>query len=891
MTSERPDRRPWRDARADVEDELAYHLDRREEDACARGLTPEQAREAARRRFGDVERISTEVRSIDEQSAREQRRAGMWSDLRQDVLYATRELRRAPGFTAVAVMTVALGIGANTAIFSAIDATVLRPLPFPDASHLVFLWNTRAGSSEPEPIGPGRMMDFRSQATSFSGFAAISHLSFTLTGGADPERIDGSSVSSPFFDVLGARPLLGETFHAHAADPGAVVLSHRLWARRFNNDPAIIGKTIALNGRPRTVLAVMSADFVWPAITARPSPMDQGPEVWVPGGPGDVPRPATNEDEDVTRNRNAGYIRVVARLKPGARFEQARAEVGAIGARLSRTYKEDDGRGATLVSLRDQFTGSVERPLLVLAGAVAFVLAIACANVASLLLGRGVSRRRELALRRALGATRARIVRQLLTESIVLAVMGGVAGIALAWWASSSLLSLAPPDLAVSGARIDPRVLAFTLFVTMVVGVAFGAAPAIELSRGALTPALNEGAARSAGSRRSSRVRDVLVAGEIAVALVLLVGAALLVRSFVRLTRVDTGIATHNLLTFDVRLTGSRAEYQSRQVQFYTAALDRLRTVPGVMAAGAAVTLPIGGDDFGTGYLVEGKPLPQPGKTPQAGYQIVTPRYFAAMGIPVLAGRDFRPSDAHDSQPVALVNDALARQQWPGQDPIGRRVRFDDGGDWMTVVGVVGDIRHLGPAVPPRPELYQPVAQRSFPFMAFVVRTDRDPYTVLPSIRRAIADLDPNMPLAGVKTMDEHIAAALSRPRFLSTLVSAFGALALTLAVIGIYGMMAWSVGQRRQEIAVRMALGAGTSDVLRLVLGRALVLASAGIACGLVVARVATSALQGLLYGTSAAELSGYALTAAALGVAAVVAAYIPARRATVVDPVAALR
>jgi putative ABC transport system permease protein len=879
----------WRNTQADADDEIAFHLEMRERDFRERGMSPLEAHVAARRRFGDISTIANQVRAIDDQSARKKRRTGMWTDFRQDIGYACRGLRTAPGFAAVAVLTLALGIGANTAIFSVVNAALLRPLPFADAGRLVFLWN-RTPEGEPNPIGPGRMMDFRQRATSFESFAAIAHISYTLTGGGDAEAIDGSSVSSSFFDVLGARPLLGDTFHGGRADPSAVVLGYGLWSRRFGADRSIVGRTITLNGRARLVVAVMQRDFFWPFITAKPS-AGPGPELWVPGGAGDVPRTAVNEDLDVTGNRNSGYIRVVARLKPGVTASQADAEVRAIGQQMSREHPEDGGRTGMIVPARQQLFGAIERPLYVLAGAVGFVLAIACANVASLLLGRGAARQRDLALRRALGATRLRIVRQLLTEAAVLSCVGAAAGALLAWWGTAALLRLAPPDMASAGAAFDVRVLTFTLVTALACGLLFGILPALQFSRGDLSSALAEGSTRSSGSRRGGRVRDLLVVAEIAVALVLLVGSTLLVRSFVALSRVDTGIQTHNLLTFDVRLTGPRAEYQSRQVQFYDALQRRLEAVPGVVSAGSAVTLPIGGDDFGTSFLVEGRARPKPGDEPHAGYQIVMPGFFKAMGMPLKSGRDVRPSDTRESPRVALINEALARQQWPGEDPIGRRVRFDDDNAWMTIVGVVGDIRHLGPAVPPRPELYQPSSQRSLPFMAFVVRTAGDPYAAMPTIRRAAAELDPSLPLANVKTMDEHVARALARPRFVSTLVTAFGALALTLAIIGIYGVMSWSVNERRREFAIRLALGVRGGALLGVALRKAMLLACAGIAAGLVGARLATRILDGLLFGIQPTDASAFAAAALVVAVVALAACYIPARRALGADPVTLLR
>jgi putative ABC transport system permease protein len=580
-------------------------------------------------------------------------------------------------------------------------------------------------------------------------------------------------------------------------------------------------------------------------------------------------------------------------LKPGVTVAQANAELASVGARISADHPEDGGRTAMVRAIRDQFFGPVERPLFVFAGVVTLVLAIACANVAGLLLGRGSARRRDLALRRALGATRARLIRQLLTEATVLSCAGAAAGLVLAWWASASLAAMAPSDfIGDQPLPIDVRVLAFALGVSILCGLAFGAVPALQLSRQALAGTLSEGSVRATGSRRSGRTRDLLVAAEIAVAVVLLVGSMLFVRSFLHLTRVDVGLETRNLLTFDVSLTGERAADQARQAQFYQALQERLSRVPGVHAVGAAVTLPIGGDDFGTSFLPEGTAPSAPGHERRGGYQVVMPGYFAAMGIPLRAGRDVRPTDRRDSEPVVLVNERLAREAWPGQDPIGKRLRFGSGGDaWWRVIGVVGDIRHLGPAAEPRPEIYQTVSQRSFPFMAFVVRTELDPMALAPSIRRAVSDLDPALPLGGLRTMEQHVQRALSKPRFFSTLVMAFGALAVTLAVIGIYAMMAWAVSERRQEFAIRLALGAPGSSVVAMVLRHALILTGSGVAAGLVAAWTAGGVVAGMLYGIQPANGAVFVLTAIAVAGVALAACYVPARRALRVDPVRLLR
>ena len=810
----------------------------------------------------------------------------------RDLAYALRSLKKSPGFTAVAVLTLAFGIGANTAIFSVIDSVVLRPLPYPQPERIVFLWSSTASSMR-EPLTPARLIDFRDQFSSVSAIAGISHIPLNLSGSGEPERLDASSVSSSFFDILGVPALLGDPFHAGRADDRAVVLSYGLWARRFGSDRSIIGRQITLNGTTRTVVAVMPQQFEWPAITAAPGRAG-GPQLWIPGASRDVPRtPADRSDQDLSANRTTGYVRAVARLKAGVTVEQAQREADLVAARIGRTHPDTDGaRGAFVVPLRTQFYGPVQRSLLILAGAVTLVLAIACANVASLLLGRGTARRKEIAIRLALGATQSRIVRQMLIESIVLAVAGGSCGLLLAWWTQSSLIALGPPEfLRLSNVHINPGVLTFTGVLSIATGILFGIVPSIQVAGENVTPDLHDGGTRSSTGPRSARTRELLVTLQLAVSLVLLVGAILLLRSLSALVHVDTGIATHNLLTFNMVLSGTHAASATQQAAFYEQALERIRSIPDVVTAGAAVTLPIGGDDFSASYTIEGRALAIAGHEPSAGYQVVTPGYFAAMGIPIIAGRDFDTSDVRGGAAVVLINHALAQREWPAQDPIGQRMRVSEDTPWMTVVGVVGDIRHMGPAVPPRAEFYQPYTQRSFSFMAFVVRTRHDPATSVSSIRSEIARVDPAQPIANVATMDEHIDRALSRPRFMSMLIAVFGALALGLSIVGVYGVMAYSVTQRRREIAIRIALGARAATVVGMILSRTARLIAVGLVIGVGAAIALSRVLSGLLFAVDPSDLATFCIASLLLSAAALAAGAIPALRATRIDSIEALK
>jgi putative ABC transport system permease protein len=816
----------------------------------------------------------------------------MFSDLRQDSSYAVRTLLKTPGFTVTAVLTLALGIGANTAIFSVTSAVLLRPLPYRDPARIVFVWSTSQSLAK-EPLTPGRLVDFREQLTSASSLAGISHLPLNLTGSGEPERIAGSSVSSSFFDILGVPPMLGDPFHTDAADDRAVVLSYKLWASRFGADRSIVGRSIVLNGTSRTVVAVMPSDFEWPAVTATPG-SSPGPDLWIPGTSRDIPRMPADRPGDLAADRRSGYLRAVARLRDGVTIEQARREAELIAERLARQYPNDDGgRGAAIVPLTGQFVGHARTPVLILLGAVGFVLAIACANIASLLLARSAARRREIALRLALGASRSRVVRQLLTESTILALCSAILGVLLAWLARRWLVTLAASGFpGAQHAAIDASVLLFTFGIALATGILCGLAPAWRGSAGALSATLVDGGTRASSGPGAGRTRDALVVAEIAVALVLLVGAALMLRSFHALSRVDTGLDTRNLLTFDMFLSGERAHDRSRQAVFYDEALRLIGALPGVASAAAAVTLPIGGDDFAAGLTIDGRPQPAPGQEPRAGYQVVTPGYFQTMGIPVVAGRDFRPADTREAPMVVMVNQTFARQHWPGEDPIGRRIRIARGDvPWMTVVGVVGDIRHLGPATPPRPEFYQPHSQNSFSFMAFVVRTAGSPEALVPSVRAAVSSLDPAQPISGVNTMEQHLARSLSRPRVLSSLVATFGALALLLAVVGIYGVMGYAVAQRTREIAIRSALGASAREVIGMVLRRAILLAGAGIAAGLALAIPASRALTGMLFEITPTDPPTYGAAILLIATVALIAAGIPAIRAARVDATQVLR
>ena len=826
---------------------------------------------------------------LERRQHRKDDRAPLFAAFSTELRSAWRQHLAYPAGTLSALVTIALAIGVNTALVSVTHALLFKPLPFRDPERIVFVWDRRPNGG-PEPFAPGRALDVRARAGVIEDAALLAHTPMTVLGLGAPERWSGASVSASFFDVLGAPPEIGQTFHRGDRGRDLVVLSHRLWATRFGSDASLVGRSIVMSGRPRTIVGVMPAEFFWPAITGQPSAFD-GPDFWTSAPDNDVPEGPIPSAPDLATNRTEGFSRLVARLAPGATLDTARAELDRIAQDLGREYPDTDGgHGLTFATVDEQFFGAVRRPILFLAFASGLVVLLACVNVANLLVMRLPSRARELAVRVALGAGRGRLARQLLTEALILAVAGGAAGVLLARLSLSALVTLAPPGMGrLDLVAISAPVLAVTAGAVLACGLVLGLLPALVVWRARPMTEL-----RASGVSVATRpgFRNALVTLEVALAVSLVIGAALFAESLVRLRRVDVGFDTSNLLTFDVALVGDRAEYQAKQVAFFDEMMTAIRAMPDVRAAAGAVTLPIGGDDFGAPIFAEGQPLPAPGAERHVGFQIVGTDWFKTLGMRVLEGRDFTTSDTHRDAPVAIVNQAMASVVWPGQDPIGRRFRLttNSAKPWLTVVGVVSDIRHLGPASPPRPELYEPYYQTSLPFLAVAVRTTGDPFAIVAPIRAAVARLDPTQPISGVNTMARYLSRAYGDEAFLSTLTLGFGALALGLAIVGVYGVVGWSSAQRMREFGLRTALGATRGDLSWLVLWQGLRPVAAGAAIGAAAALALAQSIRGLLFETTAVDPALYAIAVCVVMLAASIACWIPARRAARTDAVRAL-
>jgi len=801
----------------------------------------------------------------------------MIDTLAQDLRYAVRTLGKSPGFTAVVVLTLALGIGANTAIFSVVNGVLLTPLPYKDPSQLMVVWE-RKGTSSHNVVNPGNYMDWHDRATSFSGLALTSWRSLIFAG-EQAEEVQGRAVTPDFFGVVGATPLLGSTFSADESRPNSprvILLSEGLWRRRFGADRAIVGRAVPVVGETARVVGVMPSSF---------RPMPQGhEEYWEP-----LALDWSN------RARTGRFAMAVGRLKNGVTVERAQTEMSRIARQLASDYPDfDTGWGATVVPLMEQVVGGSRRTILIVLGAVSLVLLIACANVANLMLARAASRERELAVRAALGAPRWRLVRQALVESLVLALAGGAAGALLAGWAVHLLVRAAPPDVPrLADIRLDLTVLAMTALVSMAAGVLFGLPAALSRS-GAAIQDLHAAATRTTAGVPAARLRGALVIAQMSLAIVLLVGAGLLVRSLRQLIAVDPGFDPTNISALTITLPRATYTDSLRRFAFYERLLERVRNMPGVQSAGIISRLPMTPGNAVTALTVVGRPEPAPGEAPAAAIRVVDPGYFAAMRIPLERGRSLAPSDRIGGAPVAVISEAMAHQLWPGEDPIGQHVKVE----WrhrsasVEIVGVVADSRHDGLDAAFEPTLFYPFAQESQQStMSLVLRSALPPATLTRTVRAAVSEMDKGVPVADAVTMYHHIAETMADRRYPAFVLGLFAALALTLAAVGIYGVLSYTVGQRTREIGVRVALGARPGDVLRTVLGGGLKLTLIGVALGGVAAGLAAGALGKLLYGVHALDPLTFILVPLVLVGVALLAMAAPARRAARVDPMVALR
>jgi predicted permease len=814
----------------------------------------------------------------------------MMQTIWQDMRYGLRLLYKTPGFTVIAVLTLALGIGANTAIFSVVNAVLLRALPYPQAERLIRVFED--SKTFPKfPLSPGDFLDHREQNTVFEEFALYTRGDLELTAGDRSQRLSAMRVSAGFFRVLGVQPLLGREFQREEELPDTnqvAILSYNLWQRTFNSDPDIVGKTVVLSGKPFTIVGVLPKGVQHVGGTYNSLPYGDSVAIWYP---------TTLNPKKATRN--AHYLNAIGRMKPGVTAEQAAADLNTIAERLAEQYPNSNKDWQIRVTpLTEEVVGGARQTLWILLCAVAFVLLIACVNVANLMLARASAREREIAVRTALGAGRFRIIRQLLTESLVIAALGGVCGWLLAIWGIDVISALAAsriPRLHEIG--VDTRVVIFTSVATLVTALIFGLAPAWQISRVNPNEALREGGRSATGSARQKRLRGTLVVVEVALSLILLVGAGLLLRSFIKALQTDGGFKSSGVLTMSVDLPEARYAKDKDIAGFYERLLERLSGLPGVQSAGASSDLPWTGYDENISFTVEGLQSP-PDQTPNARYHMITPNYFSAVGVPLLAGRFFSQSDAEKSPRVILINQSMARRYWPDaetlDDVVGKRLTYASKPkeeDWWTVAGVVGDVKDTPVEAEAAPALFWTYKQQAQSHMFLALKTDGNAAAFIAAVRNEVQALDNDLPVAEVKTLDEVASAAHATRRFTLLLVCLFALLALILSSIGLYGLIAYTVSQRTHEIGVRVALGASTSNVLRLVVNDGMRLAVTGIALGLGGAFGLTRLIGSLLYGVSPTDPLTFTGVALTLTGAALLACLVPARRATRVDPLVALR
>ncbi len=863
-------------AERELDAELESYVAMLAEERERAGMSAGDARRSALIEAGGLEQVKEDVRDV---------RAGVLIDtIAQDIRYGARMLVKSPGFTIAAVIALALGIGATTAILSVVDAVLLRPLPYEHPDRLVVILHHGT-----DPVAPANFLDWREQSKSFAAMSAAEYWTPNLTGADKSEKLWALKLTTDMLPMLGVHPLMGRVFAADEGEPGRdheVVLGYGLWQRRFAGNAKIVGTEVTLNGEAYTVVGVMPGTFRFAPFWATKS------ELWVP---------MSLASQSTQRGGNS--LRIFAQLAAGVSLAQARADIAAITARLRQEYPGTNG-DVRVVPLKDRVVGDVRPALLVLLGAVAFVLLIACANVAHMLLARAAARQREIAVRTALGASRSRIVRQLLTESVLLGALGGVVGLALAALGIRVLVALGPSSLPrVETIGLDGRVLLFTLAVSLLTGVGFGLVPAMQASVLNLSESFKEGGRAGSEGVRRNRLRSMLMASELALALVLLIGAGLMIRTFVALQQIDPGFDPRGVLSMTVGVAGSAESAPGRRGPFYQQMLERVRALAGVRSASAINHLPLAGDTWGWAYWIEGQPLPKPGETPTAVYRVVMPGYFKTMGIPLQRGRDVHESDAMGAPRVIVINEQLAQRAWPGQNPIGHRISLQkptSDSVWMTVVGVSKNARQEDWAAPAQAEVYLPVLQnRSYleddgahvAYMTLVLRAGDDAAAFAPRVREAIWSIDRGVAVSEVQTMRQVVADATAGPWFYLLLLVVFASVALVLAAVGIYGVMSYAVTRRTHEIGIRLALGAKPSDVLRLVVGQGMGVALAGAGAGIIGALVLTRLMSGLLYGVRASDPVTFAGVTALLCAVAFAATLIPARRATRIDPIQAMK
>jgi putative ABC transport system permease protein len=862
-----------RAAERELAREIASHLALIEDDFARRGMPPAEAKLAARRAYGGVEQAKELHRDA---------RSFAWIEQRfQDLRYGARNLLRTPGFTAVAVVALALGIGANTAIFGVVNAVLLRPLAYRDADRLVTILHDGAA-----PVAAANYIDWRGQNRSFEAVAAAEYWSPNLTNSNPPEHLTGLRLSQNLFPMLGVEPMLGRWFAAGEDQVGSdreVILGYRLWQRRFGGDRGAVGRPVTLNGESYTVVGVMPAEFKFAPFWATRA------ELWAPLALGDR-----------VNQRSGRSLRIFARLKRGVSVAQAQADMAAVSARLERQYPGTN-RDVVVTPLKENVVGKVKTPLLTLLGAVGFVLLIACANVAHMLLARTSDRQKEIALRTALGASRARVICQFLTENLLLAALGAAAGLVLAWWGTRALVALSPAYIPrVEMVGIDTRALLFLLAITVFTAVVFGLAPAMHASVRNLSGALKEGGRGDSGGARRNRSRGILVASEFALAFVLLIGAGLMVRSFFALSAVDPGFNPHNVLSMVVSVSGSNEAPAPAREIFYRQLLEKVRALPGVVVAGGINHLPLAGDLWGWPFVIEGRPRPRPGEEPGAVYRIAMPGYFETMRLPLLRGRTIAPSDDARAPGVVVINERAAHEYWPGEDPIGKRIAFHYDArtppTWLTIIGVAVDARQYDWAYKPDPEVYLAALQNhefleKAEYLTLVVRTAGNPGDMAPAVRRTVWSFDRNLPISGVLTMDRVVADATAQPRFETLLFGIFAGVALLLAAVGIYGVMNYSVSRRTREIGIRISLGASRAEVVRMVVRQGMLQVLAGMAAGVGGSLLLSHLMAGLLYGVRPTDPLTFAMVTVVLGLAALAATSVPARKATRIEPMVALR